>query len=163
MNEIPEHIQTALEADDAELLMAIIRQGDPDDFRVFEELARDAETPPEIRRKALYALGRWPDQEEEALEAIAVALPQLDELERIAALDALGRLAVPQAVGVVMTLAEAGEPDIRRSVVQALDSLGTAEALEAVARFAEDDNSEMVRDVARRALQKKRGGKGPKG
>ncbi|MDX1689215.1 MAG: HEAT repeat domain-containing protein [Candidatus Promineifilaceae bacterium] len=155
MIEIPKEIELALQADDAEPLNELIEEGNPEDFQVLQALARDEDTPPELRRKALYAIGRWQGRNEAAVEAIREALPSLNELERIAALDALGRIGTLAAYEAVMLVQEDVTPDVRRYMVKALHDIGTEPALDALERLAVSDDVEMVRELARQKLQQR--------
>jgi HEAT repeat protein len=157
MIEVRDELRLALEADDRERLERVIAAGDEDDFETLQTLIRDTETPSNFRRKALYALGRWPGKDEEAVTTIASALPQLDELERMAAINALGRIGTEQALEVVIAYVDDPAPDVRRQVAKALDRISTPGAAAVLRDLAANERVAYVRDRAEELLRGQRG------
>lgn len=153
MIDIPEHVLLALEADDRDRLQRILAAGDPADFALLRAVVEDDDAPPEYRRKAMYALGRWSGRDDEAVETIASVLPGLGELERITAVNALGRIGSDAALEVTLRYAEDDQAEVRRQVVKSLDRIGSTRAVEALRRIAEQDPAEHVRDLARARAQ----------
>jgi len=160
MIEIPRYLELALEADDRDRLERLIAEGDESDFDLLQLLVEREDTPPNYRRKAMYALGRWPDRKETAASTIAAAMPKLTELERITAVDALGRIGTDAALNAVMGYAADDDADVRRQVVKALDRIGTAPAVEALDRMAAEDNVDYVRSLAQEKAEAVRRRKG---
>ena len=70
------------------------------------------------RVKALYALGRWGD--EAAATSICEVIPTLNEIERLTAAEALGRLGSAQALECVLQLKEDPSPHVRKFATRAL-------------------------------------------
>lgn len=160
MIEIPEYLELALAADDRDRLQRIIERAAPDDFALLQALVADDDTPPNYRRKAMFALGQWPGRNDEAVATIAAALPELTELERITAVDALGRIGTEAALDVVLNCVEDDEPDVRRQVVKALDEIGSGRAVAALDRIAASENVDYVRALAEEKVQDARRRKG---
>jgi HEAT repeat protein len=132
MIELRHELRLALEAEDRDRLERVVASGDEDDFEDLQALVRDEETPSVFRRTALYALCRWPGKDEEAVETIASVLPRLEEVERMAAVNALGRIGTEQALEVVAARADDPAPDVRWEVAKALDRIGTPSAAAAL-------------------------------
>jgi HEAT repeat protein len=97
------------------------------------------------------ALGKWPDREAEAAEAIESVLPRLTELERITAVSALGRIGTPAARDILLQF-RSDAPDVRRQAVNALARIRDETAMDAIREMAEEDDSEMVREKAQEML-----------
>ena len=151
MVEIREQLEKALNSDDLGPLETIVEQGNPDDFETLRELVRDEETSETYRRRAMSALGKWPDREAEAAEAIESVLPRLTELERITAVSALGRIGTPAARDILLQF-RSDAPDVRRQAVNALARIRDETAMDAIREIAEEDDSEMVRAKAQDML-----------
>jgi HEAT repeat protein len=151
MVEIREQLEKALKSDDLGPLETIVEQGNPDDFETLRELVRDEETSDTYRRRAMSALGKWPDREAEAAEAIESVLPRLTELERITAVSALGRIGTPAARDILLQF-RSDAPDVRRQAVNALARIRDETAMDAIREMAEEDDSEMVREKAQEML-----------
>jgi HEAT repeat protein len=147
---LPKQLELALNADDADRMNRIIAEANPDHFELLEVLVRDAETPMNYRRRALSALGRWPGRGAEAAAIIAAVLPGLNELERIAAVNALGRVGSEAALEPVLACTADESPDVRLQAARALNQIGTNRALGALDDMATHDGVDYVRDRARR-------------
>lgn len=157
MAELREELQLALEADDRERLEILIDEGNREDFEALKTLVEDEQTSSTFRRKAMYALGKWPDRQEEAVELIQRTLPTMDELETITAVSTLGRIGTPRARDVVLEFRDAEEPDVRRQVVNALGRIGTDEALEALRSMVDREEVEPIRRLGRKKLLRREG------
>jgi HEAT repeat protein len=147
VSEIPDHLLKALQAEDSGPLDAIIRAQRPADLEVLRRIVASDDLPEELRRKAIYALGRWGDVR--SVEEIERALPALGEGARIAAIDALGRLGTEQALQTVARFRDDPSPHVRKFVVKALSQSGSAEARVGLREIAEKDPEEWVRNLAR--------------
>jgi len=154
MVEIREQLEKALNSDDLGPLETIVERGDPDDFETLRELVRSEETSETYRRRAMSALGRWPDREDEAAEAIESVLPRLTEIERITAMSALGRIGTPAARDILLR-SRSDAPDVRRQAVNALARIRDEAAMDAIREMAEEDDSEMVREKAQELLARR--------
>lgn len=153
MVEIGEELEMALESDDAGEMEMIIERGDPEDFETLQELVRDEETSKMYRRRAMSALGKWPDHEDEATDAIQSVLPRLNEIERITAMAALGRIGTPEARETVVEFRDDDAPDVRRQVVAALARIEDDTARDVIREMAEEDETDYVRELAREKSQ----------
>jgi HEAT repeat protein len=153
MVELRDELELALNGIEAEGLDRIADEADSADFEALEELVRSADTAPAARRRALYALGRWPGREDEVLAAVRAALPVMNERERIAAADALGRVGTPAAREELVALESDPAPDVRRQVVHALARIGGETAHEELRTLAEDDPVAYVREQAEAKLR----------
>lgn len=157
MVEIRQDLKLALEADDRERLDRIIADADPDDFATLQGLIESPEASSTYRRRALYALGQWPDRGDEAATAIRAALPRLDEIERIGAVNALGRIGTPAALDAVLEYADDPAPDVRRQVATAVKRIAPPDAEQRLRQLAETDEVEHVRKHAERLLERQGG------
>lgn len=152
MVELRNELEGALESDDLGPLERIIEQGDPDDFETLQALVRDEDTSEMYRRRAMTALGKWPDREDQALEVIESVLPGLNEIERITAVSALGRIGTPAARDVLLECRD-DVPDVRRQAVKALGRIQDEPAETTIREMAAQDESEMVRETALEQIQ----------
>jgi HEAT repeat protein len=156
MVEVRDELRLALEADDRGRLERIIAAGDEDDFETLQALLGDSDAPSNYRRKALYAVGRWPGKGEEAVATIESTLPQLDEVERMAAINSLGRIGTEQALEVVIAYVDDPAPDVRRQVAKALDRIRTPSAAAVLRDLAANERVDYVRDRAQELLRSQR-------
>jgi HEAT repeat protein len=157
MIEVPEELRLALEADDRDRLERVIAAGDEEDFETLQALVADGETTSSFRRRALFALGRWPGRGQAAIATIRSSLPRLDEVERMGAINALGRIGTEQALDVVVAYVHDPAADVRRQVAKALDRIGTPRAAAALRDLAASERVDYVRDRAEELLRGKRG------
>jgi HEAT repeat protein len=157
MIDMRDDLRLALEADDRDRLDRVIAAGGEDDFETLRALIVDRATPSTFRRKALYAMGRWPAKEEAAIATIGSALPRLDEVERMGAINSLGRIGTEQALDVVLPYAQDPAPDVRRQVAKALDRIGTPRAAAALRDLAAAERVDHVRNRAEDLLRGQRG------
>jgi HEAT repeat protein len=140
-------LERALEAEESGELDAIVRAREPEALAGLRALVRDPAVDPGRRAKAIYALGRWRD--EDSVDAIISLLPTLDERGRIAAVEALGRIGGPKALGAVIDQAESESPQVRKFVVRALARFRQPEAQERLREMEANDGAEFVRQAAR--------------
>lgn len=153
MNQLREELKLALEADDRARLEEIIEEANPDDYEALRDLVQDPGTTETYRRRALYALGNWPEREEDAVKLIAAVLPDFAELERITALSMLGRIGTPEARDVLLDFRDDEAPDVRRQVVSSLARHPDERTVKVLHEMAEDDESPIVRDKAQRVVE----------
>jgi HEAT repeat protein len=156
MADLPEELQLALEADDRHRLDAIIERADPADAERLKGLIAAPETPPTYRRRAMYALSRWPGLGDEAVTLIEQNLPRFDELERITAISSLGRIGTEKAVQAILLRRDDDAPDVRRQVARELGRVATPAALEQLRILESRDKSELVREMATKQLKRLR-------
>jgi HEAT repeat protein len=146
MGDATEEVLFAMSSDDAEELNRIIAGQDPAHYAALLSIAKGEGYSPNQRRKALYALGRWHDPA--AVPEIVQLLPRLGEDERIAAIDALGRLGTAAGLEAVSRYATDESPRVRETVIAALGRIRSAEAVETLRRIAATDPVEWIRKRA---------------
>jgi hypothetical protein len=94
-------LQLALESDCATGVEEVIAARRGEDLEALRNMLRpDAPVSPAFRQNAIQLLGLWGDAE--SAPAIRALLPELDERQRINAVDALGRLGGPEAEASVL-------------------------------------------------------------
>lgn len=145
----PTTVQQALIAEESDLLGAIIDERDPEDFEILSALALepDQTVSEAVRRRALYAVGRWGDAR--VVPALVQSLPHLTSLERLTAVDALGRLGGEEAENALADLADDPSEQVRKFVVRALQQIDTPSAraqLDTIA--ASETETDWIRSLA---------------
>lgn len=149
---LPPELVKAFEAEEAQELGEIIRTHRPEHFDALRQLVAGGSTVREAyRTKALYALGRWGDPS--VVPEIVQVLPQLREVELIAAIDALGRFSTSQAIEAVGAHAKHASPQVRKLVVQALTRIGGPAAQKKLRTIADEDAEAWIRELAVRSLR----------
>ena len=149
MAELSAELRAALEAEEAGELNQLIQRRLAEDFAALRSLlSLDPSVSSDLRRKAMYALGRWGDTS--VVPEISRILPHLEEQGRISALSALGRLGTGEAVSKILTFANDPSPQVRKTVAVALGRAGTPEALARLRDLAANDPLPWVREVAAR-------------
>lgn len=144
-------LETALKAEEAGTLNEIVRARRPEHLAQLRELAADDTAPPLYRSRAIYALGRWGDPA--AVADIVRGLPTLAEQGRLSALDALGRLATPEAERVLADYAADASPQVRKLVVEGLVRAKGAAAQSTLRAIAERDPEGWLRELASRHVR----------
>lgn len=150
MVHLSEDLRIALDADDAQELGRIIRRQRQTDFDALVDLLSDPGASTEYRMKAFTALGRWGNRG--VIPTIRQALPQLEYRERIAAIDALGRLGTGEAEEAVSAYADDDSPQVRKFVVLALERIDSTAAREKLRGMARLDSDAWIRSFAGRRL-----------
>jgi HEAT repeat protein len=150
---LSEELELALQADDSGRLQEIIEKGKQEDFGALQSLLTTSEAVnPAYRRKALWALGRWDNPE--VVPRIREIMPQLPEVERIAAVDALGRIGTPEALAGVIAAADDESLDVQRFVVRALGRINTGPATEKLREIEARTSDEDMRQLISKQLRK---------
>ena len=149
MNRVPHALQGALESDCGHSLESIIESGRPEDFEALLEVVQHPADSEELL-KALHLLGRWGDPR--AVAPIKKLLPQLPEIERARAMDALGRIGGTEALKAVLDYEKDSSPQVRKFVAYALSRMEQPEARRALKRLRETDPVDFVRKVAGQRL-----------
>jgi HEAT repeat protein len=142
MATMSEALRAALNSDCGHSLEPIVADRRPEDFQALLEVAA---RPPsaEYRLKALHLLGRW--GEESAVRVIEQVLPELNEVERCRAIEALGWIGGSEAQAVVLKHADDPSPHVRKFVVYALTRLDTPKARDTLQWIKQNDPVEFVR------------------
>jgi len=106
------------------------------------------------KSRALYVLGRWGDTA--AVEPIAKALPNLDELGRVSAIDALGLLNTAKAMDTIVSLADDSSPHVRKFVARALARFSKPKAESTLKHMEKKDQEGFVRQQAKKSLAREK-------
>ena len=153
MAEFSQRVRDVMETDCAHTLENLV--ANPSDQEVRELIATvedEAGVSANERQRAVYMLGRM--GREEAAPAIVKALPMLDEGGRVAAADALGRLATPEAQSAVMELSHDSAPQVRKFAARALARIGTNAAVGHLRGMVDGDAEPFVRASAGKVLSR---------
>jgi HEAT repeat protein len=144
-------LEAALQAEEAGTLNQIVRARRPEHLAQLRQVAADETAPPLYRSRAIYALGRWGDPA--AVADIVRGLPTLNEQGRLSAMDALGRLATPDAERVLTDYAGDASPQVRKLVVEGLARTQGAAAQSTLRGIAERDPEGWLRELASRNVK----------
>jgi HEAT repeat protein len=148
-----ERVQTVLETDCAHTIEEIVEK--PTDTEIADligVLDAKADVTPNQRQRAVFLLGRMGHKK--AAPLIITALPRLDEGGRIAAADALGRLATDDAEAAVVNLAHDVAPQVRKFAARALARIGKPTALGHLRGMVDGDAEPFVRAAAGKMLSR---------
>lgn len=153
-----QHLIAALSSDESGALATIVsakRKQDIDELRQIA-LNTDGSFDAPMQRKALSAIGRIGDSAD--IEPLIEVLARLDDdLVRVAAIDALGRLGSAAAVDAVAGHLGDDAVVIRKTVVTALDRAGTPRARELLNELAAGNRGDaLTQDRARSVLGRSR-------
>jgi HEAT repeat protein len=149
MAELSEELRAALEAEEAGILVQLVRRKRPEDFAALRSLlSMDPSIPSDFRTKAMYALGRWGDPS--VVPDITRLLPELGERERIGALSALGHIGTSDAAPAIVKFADDPSPQVRKAAAVALSRVATPEAAAKLRDLAANDPLPWVRELAAR-------------
>ena len=152
MAQLPKRIQKAFEADDPCELGLIIKEKHDEDLASIQALLEpDAEVSPEIRGKALYAVGRWGAPA--VIPKIVALLPRLDENNRVCAIDALGRLGTKESLDVISHYAKDKSEVVRKFVVKAASRFKETKAKSLLEEIRDTDKSESIRILAQKVIK----------
>ena len=152
MTVMSEELLEALKADESGDLDAIIEHRRPEDFDALRSLLRLDPTVEPYRAKAIYALGRWGDPA--VVEAIQDLLPDVEEAERIGAIDALGRLRAEDALDGILEHVDDESVSVRKFVTRALGRINTPRARAELSRLERTDPSDYIRSEASKQLSR---------
>lgn len=151
MAEFSQRVRDVMETDCAHTLEDLVAK--PSDAEIRELIGvvdDEREMTPNQRQRAVYMLGRM--GRAEAAPNIIKALPRLDEGGKVAAADALGRLATADAQASIMELAYDPAPQVRKFAARALARIGTGPALGHLRGMIDGDDESFVRAAAGKAL-----------
>lgn len=144
-------LEAALQAEEAGALNQIVQARRPEHLAQLRLVAADETAPALYRSRAIYALGRWGDPA--AVADIVRGLPTLTEQGRLSAMDALGRLATPEAERVLAANAGDASPQVRKLVVEGLVRTKGAVADSTLRVIAERDPEGWLRELASRHVK----------
>ena len=150
MNNFSVELTQAIESDCAHAMEALMQAKRKEDFDSLLELLEQDVDESNAKVRALYALGRWGDNK--ATTVIVKALPSFNELERVTAVDALGRMGGTDALDSVITLKEDPSPNVRKFVVRALSRFKKVKADKELKSMIANDKEEFVRNYASKLL-----------
>ena len=152
MAEVTETLTRALESECARDMCEVIAKRASSDFAQLREVVANDKAPAQERIKAIYALGRWGDTK--AVADIAKAMPKLDELGTITAIDALGRLGSPAALKAVLRHTKAPSPELRKFVIRALGRFTGAEAQRTLQEMHKAEQVPHLRNLALKYVER---------
>jgi HEAT repeat protein len=145
-------LELAMQSSCATGVEEVIEARHPEDLAILRGLLTDGDAPASARQSAIHILGRWGDAE--SAPAIRALLPNLDERQRINAVDALGRIGGPDAEDAVLELSGDESPDVRRFAAYALSRLSTETARIQLGEMARNDSEPSVRAAAVSSLDR---------
>ena len=149
MEDLSKGLREAMESDCAHSLEKVMVEKSPEDFHALQRfLSMDASIAPLQRLKALHLLGRWEDPA--SVPAIIRILPQLNEIGRSRAIDALGRLGSTEAMAAIFEHADDPSANVRKFVVHAMSRTNVPEAIKKLKEIEESDDQPFIRDLARK-------------
>ena len=155
--QLSKKLTNALNADEPGALAEIVASRRTRDVDALRMIARndDGSYDDAMQRKALSAIGRMGDPSDGPM--LIEVLPRLaDDRLRVAAIDALGRLGSPAAVEALATYLDDSSPQIRKTVVIALDRARTPRARELLADLAAGTRGDALTQERARVLDRLR-------
>jgi HEAT repeat protein len=141
-------LKDALESFEQGALDRVVRRRRPEDYEALRELAASDAADPNLRQRAIQALGRWGDAS--AVPDIAAFLlsPATKDSHRITAIEALGRLGTKTAREAVEQFTSDPSPQLRKFVVRALSQIGDPAARARLRKISKTDPTPWVRALA---------------
>jgi len=156
MAHLSPELEEALEAECGSSVDPLLASRKPSDLRALKSIVADDGESMSRRQSAIYLLGNWKD--DEAVAIITDAVRQMDEVGKIAAASALGRMGTDPAIRALAELARDEALDVRRIAVNGLARSTADEASRALQAAASTDDSEMIRARAAAAMRRRSGG-----
>ncbi len=141
-------LKYALDSFEQGALDRVVRMKRPEDYSALCRLAAADAADPNLRQRAVQALGRWGDTSAVADIAAFLLSPDTKESHRITAIEALGRLGTKPAREAVESFAAHPSPQVRKFVVRALGQIGDSAAKTKLRKMAESDDTEWLRELA---------------
>ena len=158
MADLSERVKAVMETDCAHTLEDLVAKPSAPEIReLIAVVEGDAGATANQRQRAVYMLGRM--GRTEAAPTIVKALPKLDEGGRIAAADALGRLATPEAQAKVVELSLDAAPQVRKFAAKALARIGTQATIGHLRGMVDGDEESFVRATAGKVLSRMEDGR----
>lgn len=155
MNDYSAELKDALQSDCAHSMEPLMEARNPQDYADMLALL-SGDSSDQARARVLFTLGRWGDSK--AVPEIRKALPTLDEVGRLTAIDALGRLNTAPALEGVLELTNDPSPHVRISVLKALSRFDKPKAARSLQKMMESEKEKFVKEYAKKIL---RAGKQP--
>ena len=152
-------LKAALESFEQGALDRVVRRKRMEDYTALRQLAASPTADPNLRQRAIQALGRWGDSAAVADIVAFLVAPETTESHRITAIEALGRLGTQKAREAVTAFAEHESPDVRKFVVRALGSIGDAPARATLRRLAKSEKADWIRELAAKRASSKAPGR----
>jgi len=154
MVERRKELMGALAAIERTALDKLVAQGREEDYLALRQLVEEDSTPRNLRLRALHAIGLWPRLgEDDKIDILTTAFPELDEIQRVAVVNVLGRIGGSRVQSMLLQYLRDPAADVRRQVVVGLGRLATHTATQALQRVAAEDGVDYVRDLARELLR----------
>lgn len=156
MAHLSPELEEALEAECGSSVDPLLARRRSSDLRALKAIVADDGEPMSRRQSAIHLLGNWRD--DEAVAIITEASRQMDEVGRIAAASALGRMGTEPAIRALAEMAKDEALDVRRIAVNGLARSTSDEASRALQATASTDDSEIIRERAAAAMRRRSGG-----
>ena len=144
-----EELRNALTSDCAHSMEPLLEKKQSSDF---DELLNLVSFGSENRRRALFLLGVWEDSR--AITPITKVLPELAEVEQMAAINALGRIGTDEAIENLAQFAKSESVDVKRITLQALGRVNTDRARNILEEVTATDPDQFVKEYARGILRR---------
>ncbi len=143
-------LTNALTSDCAHSVEDVLKAKRAKDHTDLIELVSKDSANSEAKSRALFVLGRWGDSA--AVAPIAKALPDLDEVGRVSAVDALGLLNTAKAMDAIVTMSDDSSPHVRKFVARALARFSKPKAESTLKTMEKIDQEGFVREQAKKSL-----------
>ena len=143
MKNISNEVSKALESECAHSMEQLLENKISQNFTDLTEVLSSDTANNDDKAKALYALGRWGDKA--AVAAIIKSLPKLDEIGRVSAVDALGRLDSEESFAAIEKLSTDNSPYVRKFTAQTLLRSKKAKAAKILKSMKAKETVEFVR------------------
>lgn len=141
-------LKDALDSFEQGGLDRVVRAKRPEDYRALRALAASTSADPNLRQRAVQALGRWGDTAAVADIAAFLLAPETKDSHRITAIEALGRLGTEPGREAVESFAEHSSAQVRKFVARALGQIGDAAARARLRKMAKGDETAWIRELA---------------
>lgn len=147
-NDIPNDLRNALEAFESSWLLKIINENRPEVYKALKAIIDNRnEYYDSYVQKALFALGRWKNPE--IVSSINQILPDLNEIQRVTAVNALGNIGNQQALKVLVKYSNDSSAQVRSALIDALSNYKDSQAQRIILSISKNDTTEWVRNKAR--------------
>ena len=147
-NDIPNDLRNALEAFESGWLLKIINENRPEVYKALKAIIDNRnEYNDSYVQKALFALGRWKNPE--IVSSINQILPDLNEIQRVTAVNALGNIGNQQALKVLVKYSNDSSAQVRSALIDALSNYKDSQAQRIILSISKNDTTEWVRNKAR--------------
>lgn len=151
--DIPNDLRKALEAFESGLLLDIVKDQNPENYEGLKAIIADKDKyDKSYVQKALFALGRW--QDPEIVQEIEQLLPELNEVQRVTAIHALGDIGSDQSLEILTRYFDDSSAQVRSALIDALSSYKNSGAQQLIKKLSANDSEEWLRTKAKARIKK---------